>query len=210
MYAIFLTSVLLVLPCGEMQPFLTGSDGSELDFLIRTSGDIISGPFNDYVLQYDDGTPHWITSAGIYRGVHFLTEDFYSSPLSFTLNYSEFWFYHHSTMPWDTDQFYAELWVGLESGTPELLQSCMTAALHYSPVTVDYSPFIPELCSFWVIVNTGMGGNGTPSLILDGFGNFTGEPRSFFSYDMENWEPFTLESLDLEYTSWGMIKGLYR
>lgn len=205
MITLILITVIVSALGDQIQPLRSGAEGEEVDLFIRAQGYL--GPRD--LAQYDDCTPFWISCAGDYKAVWFHMQDFGLSSLD--LAYSEFWFYHSSSKPWDTDHLYTEVWIGLE-GAPqiEMLDRTRATALHFSAVIIDYDP--PIICPdhFWVLANTNLSGNGTPTLILDESGNFTGEPRSFFSYDLENWEPFTSGSVRIESTTWGLLKGLFR
>jgi len=203
MSSLVLIAIIISAPGCDLWQLRPGDESNEVDLMIRTDG------YLDDFLQYDDGTPRWISCAGDYKAVWFDTRDF--GLFFLDLGYSEFWFYHHGTMPWPTDQFYAEIWTGLEGASrAEMLHRTVATALHFSPLSIYYYPYITGLDKFWVVANTSLSGNGTPTLLLDGSGNFTGEARSFFSYDMCYWEPFTSGNVTMESTSWGMIKGLYR
>ncbi|MCK5785778.1 MAG: hypothetical protein KAH54_04360, partial [Candidatus Sabulitectum sp.] len=89
-------------------------------------------------LLYDDGTAAWLTWGGMYRGVWFNIQDFNPSAAGTMIYQSEFWFYHHSSYPWDTSDFYAEVWNGDSAGPTSLLDQTLAAAVHYAPVYVTY------------------------------------------------------------------------
>lgn len=176
------------------------------DFFIRADG-LMSGSKNR--LQYDSGTAAWFTNAGTYRGTWFDIQDFLPGTNFFEIECTEFWFYHSASYPWDTSQFYAELWNG-EATPDEFIDRQTLTALHYAPCIAIYYPSIMVESDFWIIVNTDLSKSGCPSLLCDDDGNFTGESHSFFSYDFSLWEPWTTASVDLSRASWGSIKGLFR
>jgi hypothetical protein len=173
-------------------------------------------------LQYDDGTAYWVAWAGDYRGVWFDVTDFYPETEGFTVLYTEFWFYHVAGAPWDTSNFYSELWNGdVVSGPTARLNQTLVTATHYSPVHVNYSPTIATEDDFWAIVNTTLSYNGSPTSPSDGSPNPT--IHSFISDDFVLWEPYDVGgptdylirisgafSGALETETWGSIKGLYR
>ncbi|MCK4807212.1 MAG: hypothetical protein KAT09_06180, partial [Candidatus Aegiribacteria sp.] len=180
--------------------------GVQGDFLIRSYGNWFK---NKDLLQYDDGTACWLTNAGTYRGTWFDVEDFLPGMNFWYADYSEFWFYHSAGYPWDTSQFYAELWNG-EANPDEFINRQTITAFHFAPCFAYYYPHILLEADFWIIVNTELSESGCPSLLCDEYGNITGEPHSFFSYDFSLWEPWTTSSVDLSRASWGSIKGLFR
>ncbi|MBD3277700.1 MAG: hypothetical protein GF388_05320 [Candidatus Aegiribacteria sp.] len=191
---------------GSFSP-VSGQD--EADYMIRVECSYWSSCERS-LFQYDDGTPHWLTEAGMYRGVWFDSEDFYGSPIAVDVEMVEYWFYHHPSVPWDTDQFYAELWTGTYYYTDDLLDRAESIALHYSPVYVEYEPSMNAGTSFWAMVNTSLTSNGTPSTLADEFPNWTGFPHSYFSNDFESWEVYIPGSTSITSASWGWIKGLFR
>lgn len=202
--AVLLISLLFV--SAGMIASVYGQD--EADYMIRVQGWLFKS--SDDLFQYDDGTPQWITNAGRYRGVCFETEDFYGAPATPDISFIEFWFYHHPTVPWETDEFYAELWNGWTYWPYELLDRSSASALHYSSLYVEYSPYIEVGSVFWAIVNTSFSSNGTPTTLTDDSPNWTGSPHSYFSNDFQTWEIYTPGSTSLTSASWGWIKGLYR
>jgi hypothetical protein len=181
---------------------------------------IIGG--TDEILSYDDGTANWLTWGGLYRGVWFDVTDFEPGAMFFYADYTEYWFYHHSSYPWDTASFYAELWNGDANGpTAELNQTSMVAT-HYTPVHANYSPTINTEGDFWGLVNTSMSSGGWPALLGD---NTAQTPsHSFYSDDFIIWEPWIVVGasandyfvrvggsfMALDTQSWGSIKGLFR
>lgn len=183
----------------------------EADYMIRVECYYKSFRKYDELFQYDDGTPHWISNDGMYRGVWFDSEDFYGYPISTDIESIEFWFYHHSSVvPWEMDDFYAELWTGNFYYTDDLVDRTLVTAIHYSAVTVEYDPRLNAGTSFWAIVNTSFTSNGTPTTLADEFPNWTGFPHSYFSDDFQTWEIYIPGSTSLTSASWGWIKGLYR
>ena len=139
----------------------------EVDYMIRVE----PAPINREILQYDDGTPRWVTNTGKYRGVWFDSEDFFGIPFSVDIESIEFWFYHSSSIPWETDQFYAEVWTGYFDCPDDLVDRRLVTAIHYSAVTVEYDPRLNAGTSFWAIVNTSFTSNGTHIMLADEFPN---------------------------------------
>jgi hypothetical protein len=177
----------------------------------------------DEVLSYDDGSAFWLTWGGLYRGVWFDVTDFNPAMSGLAANYMEYWFYHHSTYPWDTASFYSELWNGDAAGPSAQLNQTSMIATHYAPVHANYSPVIETGADFWGLANTSMSSGGWPSILGDNSPNAT--DHSFYSDDFIIWEPWIvggatasdyfvrasgtlIGALDSE--SWGAIKGLYR
>jgi hypothetical protein len=186
---------------------------------VRLETPVIVGG-TDQILQYDDGSAWWCTWGGLYRGVWFDVTDFDMDGYGFIAEYTEFWFYHMSDSPWDTDQFYAELWNGEASGPVTRLDQTSMIATHYAPVYANYSPTIETEANFWTLVYTRMSSGGWPSTIGDNTPNPTN--HSFTSDNFFLWEPWTASANDLfiraggdllsalETESWGSIKLLYR
>jgi len=74
---------------------------------VRVESDIPGspgGPTDTEVLQYDDGTPQWLTWGSTYRGVWFNPDDFLPDNNGFSLTMMEWWFYQSPGTPWDTDR----------------------------------------------------------------------------------------------------------
>ena len=177
----------------------------------------------DDVLSYDDGTSYWLTWGGLYRGVWFDVTDFDPMGTGFEAEYTEYWFYHHSSYPWDTASFYAELWNGGVSSPTALLDQTSMMATHNTAIVCNYSPAVMADAEFWGLVNTSMSSGGWPAILGDNTPNTVS--HSFFSDDFIIWEPWIIQgpmSNDyfvrasgniqsaLESESWGAIKGLYR
>ncbi len=176
----------------------------------------------DDLLQYDDGSAVWLTWGGLYRGTWFDTQDFVPGSIGLECNYTEYWFYHHSSYPWDTSSFYAELWNGSSLGPLVLLDQTMVTAAHFAPVQADYNPPIATEQKFWGLVNTEMSAGGWPAVLGDNTPNTT--DHSFYSDDFIVWEPWIISGATAsDYllraegwmcafgsSSWGAMKGLYR
>ena len=177
---------------------------------------------SDGYLSYDDGTSWWLTWDGLYRGVWFDLEDFDPLGQQFHAYYTEYWFYHHSSYPWDTSSFYAELWNGSVISPATMLDQTSIMAVHNAPAYAYYSPGILTEYEFWCLANTSMSSGGWPSLLGD---NTPHDPsHSFYSDDFIIWEPWIIQgpmsndyivralgSLgDLASESWGSIKGMFR
>jgi hypothetical protein len=146
-------------------------------------------PATDDLLQYDDGTANWLTWGGLYRGVWFDLEDFIPGSSGGYLMGMDYWFFHHSSYPWDTAGFFAELYTG-DAGAPvTLLDQTSATTVHYQPVEVAYSILVDN--EFWGLVNTEMSAGGWPALL----GDNTPQPvdHSFFSDDFIVWEPWVIQ-----------------
>ena len=184
--------------------------------MVRVDLPVGSGGFDVEVLQYDDGSAHWLTWGGTYRGVWFNTEDYLPGSTGFMLEAMEWWFFEHASYPWDTADFYAEVWNGDENGPVELLDSQLVSAMHYAGAFTYYDPPLECESNFWGLINTTLSAGGWPSVLGD---NTPGE-HSFFSDDMIVWEPwgelgdYFIRAhgefdLSLQTDSWGSIKALF-
>ena len=172
--------------------------------------------------QYDDGSAYWLTWGGLYRGTWFDAEDFWPGISWWDVWWCEFWFYHHSSYPWDTASFYCEVYNGGISLPATQLAQTSAAALHYSPCYVDYDPSVETETQFWILVNTEMSSGGWPSLLGDNTPNTEYGNHSLFSDDFVVWEPWVIQgpvsndyfireecSIGLAQTTWGSIKTLF-
>ena len=166
---------------------------------------------NAVELFYDDGTFGGMSNG--LSGVWFHTEDFFSSASTIQLTGVEMWFYHHSSYPWDTAEFYLEIWSGDdESFLEEQLYQSLETAIHYSPVLVDVSQEnITVGSDFWILENTELSAGGWPSAILDG-----SPPIIPHSYGNEGWiitgDMFFrcfADELSIESISWGALKTVF-
>jgi hypothetical protein len=191
-------------------PLLSGS--LQLDRPLPIAG-------TDDVFQYDDGTAQWLTWTGLYRGVWFNWNDFASGQPTQIFDL-EFWFFHHSSYPWDTSSFWGELWNGGPSGPAVQLDQTSVAATHYAPCYADYVWIVPDV-NFWGIVNTEMSSGGWPALL----GDNTPQPvsHSLFSDDFIVWQPWIIQGPTandfliracmsagaLQESTWGSIKTLF-
>ncbi len=174
-----------------------------------------SGSYDVDVLQYDDGSPHWLTWGGTYRGTWFNTDDFLPGSQGFLLQQMEYWFFEHSSYPWDTSEFYSEIWNGDDMGPLVLLAQGVVNAPHYAPCYHNLDPALAVEQNFWGLINTTMSAGGWPSVLGD---NTVGE-HSFFSDDMIVWEPWGElgdyfirakgEFNSLNSTTWGAVKALF-
>ena len=113
-------------------------------------------------LQYDDGSPYWLTWDGLYRGTWFDPSDFLPVSPGFYCCSTEYWFYHHSSYPWDTSLFLAELWSGTPAGPLTRADRSPVEASHYTAVYAYYPDTILMGQQFWAIVNTELSGGGWP------------------------------------------------
>lgn len=170
-------------------------------------------PFD--ILQYDDGTPGSTAWAGSYRGTWFDTEDFVAYSYGFELTQAEYWFYQSpNSDPWDTAQFYSEIWNGGPQGPVMLLAVGLITAVHYSPVYHSFSTGLQVQDNFWAITNTAMSAGGWPSNLADGAP--LNPPHSFVKVGM-NFEPYDGDFfirahglfLSLGGTTWGAVKALF-
>jgi hypothetical protein len=184
---------------------------------------VIIGETDD-ILSYDDGSAHWLTWGGLYRGVWFDATDFDPLAIHFYAGYMEYWFFHHASYPWDTASFYAELWNGDAAGPVDQLNQTSMIATHYAPVHANYSPTILTDVEFWGLLNTSLSSGGWPSILGDNTPHIPS--HSFYSDDFIIWEPWivigatasdyfvrasgNLSPYALESASWGFIKGMYR
>jgi len=176
-------------------------------------------------LQYDDGSPMWITWGGTYRGVWFNILDFIPGMNNGTLEQSRLWFYHHASYPWDTSDVYVEVWNGDAMGPVTQVDQTMITAIHYAPVYVAYTvlptPVCPVEQNFWLLVNTEMSAGGWPATLGDG--NTPGTIfHSFFSDDFIVWEPWDINGAcnyfmavnwtfitAFDNTTWGSLKATF-
>ncbi|MCK5785337.1 MAG: hypothetical protein KAH54_02120 [Candidatus Sabulitectum sp.] len=172
-------------------------------------------------LRYDNGTPEWFAYEGIYKGVWFNLEDFMPGwSGGAALLETETWFYHDSQYPWDTSDFYSEIWNGDPQAPLVQLDQTRLNATHYAPVFTIYSTPLMVNTNFWVLANTELSSGGWPSIISDD--NNSEVAHSFFTHDFILWEPWipgegqsnyfiavspALESLDA--TTWGELKTAF-
>jgi len=198
--SVFMITALL---SGSVSPMPQSRDFTgPMDFFIRASGDI----YRD-IVSYDDGSAHWLLWDGVYRGTWFDLADFGPCP-GMHCNYTEYWFFHHISYPWDTSSFYAEFWNGDEAGPQTRVDQTSVTALHYAPVHAVYSPSIETETNFWAIINTTMSDGGWPSLLADNTPHPTA--HSFCSDDFIIWESWPEFQQPTQRSSWGGIKGLFR
>lgn len=207
--------VLIVLALAAASAFAAGSYRVE---------DPVAGGTDD-LLQYDDGNSAWVWSGINYYGTWFDVTDFMPVAVNFECSHTEWWFYEHVNVPWDTDQIVVELWTG-DAGIPiTMLASDTITALHNASVIVNYSTPLSTGADFWMIANTTVySTKGLPSVLYDEYDNWTGIAHSFHSPDMAVWEPAAEAGYEvnaffradgvfpaaLETGSWGAIKGLFR
>jgi hypothetical protein len=164
---------------------------------------------------YDDTTAHWISWSGRWRGVWFEDEG------GFPLTGAEFWFYHHSSYPWDSSSFNCEVWMGDSSGPTELWVEEEHYAIHYQAVFFPVDFLWPMQDNFWIIQDTWPASlGGWPSVLGDD--TPTTPPHSFHADEFCTWEPWTTDSgscdliirassimWGLESSTWAGIKSLY-
>jgi len=170
-------------------------------------------------LTYFNGTPHWLTWGGMYRGTWFNTEDFMPGSFGINLEQMEYWFYESTnTDPWDTDDVYSEVWNGDQTGPLVLLEQGIVTAPHYAPCFHTFDPELPVEQNFWALINTEMSAGGWPSVLGDW--SMPGDAgHSFFSDDFIVWEPWGEMgeyyiiahegSWSLDAVTWGALKALF-
>jgi hypothetical protein len=148
-------------------------------------------PAIDEVLQYDDGTAYWLSLDGLYRGVWFDLQGFFPGALGCLATSTEYWFFHHSSYPWDTAFFYAELYTGDVIAPATQLDQTSLTAIHYQPVEAVYAYPIDVGTDWWGLVNTEMSAGGWPSLLGDNTPQTV--DHSFFSDDFIVWDPWVIQ-----------------
>ncbi len=172
-------------------------------------------------LRYDNSSAEWFSWSGIYRGVWFNLEDFVPGWAGgVQITETEMWFFHNVTYPWDTSDFYAEIWNGSVDAPTSQLDQVLTTAVHYSPVYVSYEIPITVQNNFWVLANTELSAGGWPSLMSDGVSSEIA--HSFYTNDFikwHAWEPSTgianyfIAVLpvvwNLDGTTWGSLKTTF-
>jgi len=183
----------------------------------ETSG-FIPSP-GDTWLQYDNGSPAWLTWSGPYKGVWFNTEDFIPGSTGFQIDAVEAWFYHSSNNPWDTSEYMMEMRTGDLQGPSGILASETGTAVHYAPSYTEYEPAVAAGTNFWCMLNTEMSAGGWPSMLLDS-GTPSFPPHSYFS-DGITLVPFLIGDKfcnlfiraggmsALEQWSWGSLKAIF-
>jgi hypothetical protein len=194
------------------------SDGVRLDRPLPVDRSVPS-------LQYDDGSAYWLTWVGLYKGVWFNVTDFDPEGGTGMITDLEYWFYHHSSYPWDTASFYGELYSGDEAGPVTEINQTSITALHYAPCYASYLPW--GICveeNFWGIIDSEMSSGGWPSILGDNTPQYVS--HSFQSDDFSTWEPWIVGSgstardyfirangafggIGLAEGTWGSIKGLF-
>lgn len=185
----------------------------ELDRPLEVQGNAL-----DY--QYDDGVAYWLMWDGTYKATWFHFADFGPTGPRY-MGQFEYWFYHHSSYPWDTSAFHAELCSGDGGGPIEVMDSESMTALHYSPTYVTLGPLVC-VSGCWAVANTNLSSGGWPSLIGDNSPQSTYGSRSFHSNDRLVWTPWIKQGpqandlfiraeplTSLESSTWGAIKALY-
>jgi hypothetical protein len=202
------------MPCQRKEYSMRrGTAASIMVLLAITAASAVS----DY-LQYDDGSANWLTWGGTYRAVWFNAEDFTPGAQGLLLDFAEFWFYHHSSYPWDTDEFLAEVWMGDQvTGPYAYLSQKFATAVHYSPSYVFYDPPL-EITEpdWWQIINTELSSGGWPSHIGDASPPVV--PHSYTHVGF-SWVPcYTSDffirasgslTTSLENGTWGSIKSMF-
>ncbi len=176
------------------------------------------------LLQYDNGTPNWVTWGGMYRGVWFNVEDFVPGESSADIHQTEYWFYHSTSYPWDTSDVYVEVWNGDAMAPTTQLDQSMLTALHYAPVFVDFPELLTVEGNFWSFANTEMSAGGWPSALGDWAGSAVS--HSLLSDDFIIWEPWLVVEVVANYffrvsadipsggmaldnTTWGSLKATF-
>jgi hypothetical protein len=167
-------------------------------------------------LQYDDGVGTWLTWAGCSRGVWFDLRDFAPGEDQIGLTFTEYWMYHHSSYPWDTSQFFAEVWTRDEEYPSAMLDRTMVVAVHFAPVFAEYEPLLEAERTFWVLVNTEMSSGGWPSSQADAQPPWSGHS---YWYGPGGWQQMTDSDLlvrargvlpaSLARITWGAVKAIF-
>ena len=137
-------------------------------------------------LTYANQDPGWLCWEGILRATWFNVEDFYSGSAEWELQKVAIWFTHSSELPWDTSQFYTEVWSGDQSGPQQLVDQTLTTALSGTPTIVEYPTLLSPGSDFWVVISTEFSAGGWPSNFCDS-GSTQTIPHSFNSDDFVNW-----------------------
>ncbi|PIE52729.1 hypothetical protein CSA37_04730 [Candidatus Fermentibacteria bacterium] len=175
-------------------------------------------------LQYHDGSPCWFCWEGTWRGTWFNIQDFIPGVSSGWIWQSCAWFYHYGGYPWDTSDFYFEIWNGNAVAPVVQVDRRISTASNYSPVYVDWVDCAVEQ-NFWCIVNTELSAGGWPSIVSDGNNpDSSAVVHSFLSDDFIVWEPLNMNgpcnymtalifksyppSL-LQGTTWGSLKAVF-
>ncbi len=167
------------------------------------------------ILQYDDGTPGSVAWNGSYRGTWFDVEDFWPYGDDFELTQVEYWFYQSpNSDPWDTAQFYSEIWNGGQQGPQGLLAFGVLIALHYSPVYHTFSTALDVQQNFWAITNTTLSAGGWPSNLADGAPfspphSYVNTGSGFVPYDGDFFIRAHGGVQALNGTTWGALKALF-
>ncbi len=163
----------------------------------------------EYYLQYDDGSPCWLTWEGTFRGVWFNTDDFLPLLCIDYIEFTEFWMYHDSSYPWDISEFYAEVWSCNDGGWPiEQLAQLQVTAVHYAPVFAYHNKHIGHRHEFWVINNSSLSVGGWPSLLGEGSPPLIAD-HSFYSDDFSIWTPWSDGTTTGDYLIRAEVSYLY-
>ncbi len=156
---------------------------------------------------------------GVYRGVWFNVEDFIPWYRYRGIEQAEFWMYHDvQNYPWDTSDFYAELWNGDYMTPCGHLDTQVLQGIHMAPAFAFYNSIMTE-SDFWLLMNTEMSTGCWPSLFADNTPSSVA--HSYFSNDFYVWEPWSdtgdyliralisVWYMDLERVTWGSIKAVF-
>ena len=194
---------------------------------VRIEG-LTTVPGTDDMLQYDDGTPYWIIYNAKAYGTWFDVQDFSSSAGGFEVESVEWWFYHHSSLPWDTEDATLELWTSNEDNSApgeKKKDDVVEGVVSDAATVVTYDPPIALPRNFWAVFNADAhSSEGYPSPLSDKTANSTGVDHTFATGDFLVWDPITAAEINvdlivrvsgnfteaLDDESWGTIKGLYR
>ena len=172
----------------------------------------------DDQLTYFNGSPQWVSWDGVYRGTWFNTEDFVAGSPGFGVIDVEYWFYESPNAdPWDTDNFYSEVWNGGQSGPQVRLAQSIATASHYAPCFHCFDPSLGVEQNFWALINTEMSVGGWPSILgddstpgdaghsfyLDGVALEIWELGEYY-IGVSGWPNYSLGAI-----TWGSLKALY-
>jgi len=144
--------------------------------------------YGSVTISYHDATSQSFAWGGAYRGTWFHAEDFVPAVTGYLVESVELWFYHSPDFPWDTPQFYVELWNG-GAGWPtqRLIQVEATALEQPSATVVYFDPPVEVEPDFWCIVSTEFSSGGWPSVLVDA----TPSGHSFYADSYTLWEQYS-------------------
>ena len=143
---------------------------------------------SEQLLQYDDGTPQWLCRADVYRGTWFHVQDFLDGSSSFLLSGVELWLYLPEGY---SGTFTLSVHSGGSGGPDEVLYDTTLAAEQLIETLVQFPDSIEVCDNFWIVVSPFESYLEWPGILGDGTPNSVS--HSFYSMDMVNWEPWTVQ-----------------